>query len=144
MLNIWRIDMTLEATLTKLGNDPILKVPNHRAVLAYMNGNFSKVKIDPIDEQTPSDKVLEKIYAMDDLVLQSLILNRPVTELGNDHGFKNILLGSAVLLTIIIVMVTLISIFSSEPLAPETVGLFKEIGLGVLEIVKTLVTQNPT
>lgn len=134
--------MTLEEVLTDLGNDPVSNVPNYRAALAYMNANFTKAKIEVVDGNTPSDKVLEKIYSMEDATLQSLILARPIKEIGNDRSFKNVLLGSAIFLTVIIVAVVLISIFSAVPLEAETIGLFKDIGMGVLEIVKALITST--
>lgn len=129
--------MKLEEALTQSGNDPISKLPNFRAIIAYVNGNFSKAGLPSITETTSSDKLLEAIYSLQDATLQTLILERPIKEIKGNDPFKNTLVWAGGLLTIIIVGTILMDFFGgSGSIAPETMELFKLLGSGILELVK--------
>lgn len=132
--------MTLEGTLSGMGNNPISDLPNYRSVIAFINGNLKQLNNAKVTGDTPSDEVLEQIYSLENVDTQTKLLERPVMEINKDNRFKNVLLGTALALTAVIVAIVLVSIFSTAPLPPETVGLLKDIVAGVFELAKTLLT----
>lgn len=133
--------MTLEERLSELGEQPFSNTPNFRSVLAYINGSFTKAALPLVTSATPGDVILQQIYAMNDLTLQALMLERPMRELKGDTKFKNILLYTGILITILVITVATISLFGSTPLSPELIDLFKSIAVGLLELVKGLLTS---
>lgn len=135
--------MKLVEALSDLGNEPASRLPNYRAVLAFLNGNFKKAGIETVQEITPCDKILEQIYSMEDTVLQGLVLDHPIKELKGAAKFKNVLVYSGGLLTLFFVSMVAMSLFGG-PLPPETIELFKAMGLGILEIIKALVSGGAT
>lgn len=135
--------MKLEEALTNLGNEPVSRLPNYRAVLAYINSCFKKVSVETVQEITTSDQVLEKIYSLDDTTLQELILSRPIVELKGASKFRNILVYTGGLLTLFFVSMVIMSLVGG-PLPPETLELFKTMGVGILEIAKALVIGSAT
>lgn len=134
--------MTLEDTLSELGNTAFSVVPNYRAVLAYVNSCFTRVTLPTVDGNTPSDKILEQIYSITDVDLQATLLARPVKDMKADNRFKKVLVISGVLIAAVLTMVVLLGIFSSVPLTPEMIGLIKDIAAGVFEVIKMLLGQG--
>lgn len=135
--------MKLEEALTNLGNEPVSRLPNYRAVLAYINSSLKKVNVETVQEITTSDQVLEKIYSLDDTTLQEQILMRPIVELKGASKFRNILVYTGGLLTMFFVSMVIMSLVGG-PLPPETLELFKTMGVGILEIAKALVIGGAT
>lgn len=134
--------MTLEDTLSELGNTAFSVVPNYRAVLAYVNSCFTRAAIPTVDGNTPSDKILEQIYSITDVDMQTTLLARPVKDMKADNRFKKVLVISGILIASVITMVVLLGIFSSVPLTPEMIGLIKDIAAGVFEVIKLLLGQG--
>lgn len=133
--------MRLEDTLTAMGNDPISELENFRATIAYINSQLTKVGMAIVDAATPSDKVLEIIYSLDNQEVQTRILDRTVKEVVNDKRFKNLLVGSAVLVTIIALCFFGFGMLSGTPLTPEAVEIWKQVWTSVFEIVKLLIAS---
>lgn len=135
--------MKLVEALTDLGNEPVSRLPNYRAVLAFLNASFKRAGMEIVQEIATSDVVLEQIYSMEDPVLQSLVLGHPITELKGATKFKNILVYSGGLLTMFFISMVIMSIIGG-PLSPELIDLFKQLGLGLLEIFKALAVSGAT
>lgn len=133
--------MTLEDMLTELGDNTLVSLPNYRAMIAYMNSSFTKANVEHVSLNTPSDLALEKIYSLIDPDMQTTLLNRPIKDLKPDNKFKKVLVFSGFLITTILVVVVLLSIFSNTGITPETIELLKDIGSGVFDVVKILLDK---
>lgn len=134
--------MTLEDTLTDLGNATFSTVLNYRAVLAYVNACFTKAGLPHVTGDTPSDQVLEQIYAMADVDLQTALLARPLKDQKPDNKFKKVLVTSGILISVLLTVVVLLSILGHGMITPEVMEILKEVAGGVFEVIKLLIGKT--
>lgn len=130
--------MTLEDTLTSLGDDPLVKSPNYRQIIAFLNGSFSGMEGEVITAATPADVILTRIYSIKDSVQQNAILSKEYKSVRNSDTYRTSLLTVSAILAALAIGFVISLINADGPMTAESADVFKTLGLGLIEILKTL------
>lgn len=134
--------MNLERLLIDQGTDPLTNGVNGAAHRAFINGKLKRLNLEAITATTPSDKILELIYGLDDSELQAAILNRPTSVIRSSLNYRRLLSYSAVLLTILALSFFVYVVKSDKPLTAAELDVIKQIGQYSFDVIKLLLGQS--
>lgn len=123
--------MKLEQLLSEQGTDPLSDELNGRPLRAFINANLKRVGFEPITPDTPCDIILERIYSIEDIDVQTTLLNRTVANLKGDSNYKRFSMYGAILLTIIVTGL----VAAGGHLSPEAIDALKSIAQSILNII---------
>ena len=125
--------MKLEQLLSEQGTDPLTDELNGRPLRAFINASLKRVGGEPITPDTPCDVILERLYGIEDVNVQTTLLNRTVADLKGDTNYKRFSMYGAILLAVIVVGLVL----TGGHLSPEVIEALKSIALAILSIIST-------
>lgn len=134
--------MTLEDTLTNLGDHPLVKSPNYRQIVAFLNGTFSGGEGELITAATPADAVLTRIYSIKDLSQQNAILSKEYKSVRNTDTYRSVLLSVSAILALMSFGFVVTLIKADGPMTAESADVFKTLGLAIIEVIKTIISTQ--
>ena len=123
--------MKLEQLLSEQGTDPLTDELNGRPLRAFINASLKRVGIEPIVADTPCDVILERVYSIEDVDVQTTLLNRTVANLKGDSNYKRFSMYGALLLAVIVVGL----VVTGGHLSPEVIDALKSIALEILKLI---------
>lgn len=123
--------MKLEEVLSEQGTEPLTDELNGRPLRAFINASLKRVGIEPITPDTPCDVILERIYSVEDIDVQTTLLNRTVANLKGDSNYKRFSMYGALLLAVIVVGL----VVTGGHLSPEVIDALKSIALEILKLI---------
>lgn len=133
--------MNLEILLSEQGTEPLDDSVNGAPLRAFINGRLKRLGIEAITKDTPSDKILETIYGIEDADVQTQLLNRPVSEIKGSLNYRRVMAYSAVIFTILILSFFVMVVKGDNQLTPEEVDMIKTLGSGAINAISTMFTQ---
>lgn len=131
--------MNLEKLLTDQGGDPLTDRLNGRSLRAFINANLKRVGAEPVEATTPSDIILERIYAIEDADIQTKLLERAVAELSGDTNYKRVLMYGSIIITAIVAALGIDGVTGGH-LSPEAIDALKTIGSGIIQMITSSAT----
>lgn len=134
--------MTLEELLSDQGTDQLTSKVNGAPLRAHINAELKRAGVPTVDETTPSDKILEAIYSLDDETNRNKLLNRKVNVVKGVLNFRRLLSFSAIVATLILVITFTNVVKNDNPMTADEIDLIKTIGLGAFDLVKELFTAR--
>lgn len=136
--------MTLEELLSDQGTEPLTNKVNGAPLRAKINASLKRAGVPAIDSTTPSEKILEAIYGLEDEAVRNQLLNTRTTEVKGSLNFKRILAASALVATFGLIIFFTSVVRGNDPLTSEEIDLVKSIGLSAFDLVKELFTSAKT
>lgn len=134
--------MTLEELLSDQGTDPLGNKVNGAPLRSLINAELKRAGVTPVDEATPSDKILEAIYSLDDETVRTKLLTRKVNEVKGILNFRRLMAITAVVATFILFITFATVVKGDKPLTADEIDLVKTIGISAFDLVKELFSSQ--
>lgn len=134
--------MNLVEILAEQGELPLSDKVNGVILRAFINANFKRVGVPPIDKNTPSEKILETIYGLEDDTIRDSLLNKKVADVKTSLNYKRVLSITAVIATVLVLCVFALAVRGGQSLSSDEVDLIKAIGNGAFDLLKEIFNKD--
>lgn len=128
--------MNLSELLAEQGELPLTDKVGGVTLRAFINASFKRVGVPAIDKNTPSEKILETIYGLDDDTVREQLLNKKVSDVKGSLNYKRILSITAVMVTVLVLGFFSYAVRGGESLSSDEIDLIKAIGSGAFDLLK--------
>ena len=134
--------MTLEQILSDLGNKPVSKAPNHRQIVAYLNGMLRSGDQERFSGSTTADEILTEIYSLTDMNKQTKLLEKVYTGHRANDTYRSSILVASSLLAILLFGIVMSVINTDGPMSGEVADVLKTLGTGLIEVLKMVLSTQ--